>query len=258
MCIMIANVIDLFLFYLILTMIILHSDKVVYKSSIVAMANTCDKLSTDRLRRVQAVQESSKVSSLIPRSEDTFPQLTRKDVGLHSDIAYNSGCSYKLGRVSRMVKPAARGKIEYRNPINLDDDSSKNIEFHLVIYEKPENEDSGFRFKPGNIEIVKGKDILMNVNMSVNVENALMYTLESNDLKDLNDLVAQRLENRKKPKQRTPRASNPTPTATDSTPPNPIIQSDASGVIRMVVEPQANPDGLRRGLRVRTSKIYNS
>ena len=61
--------------------------------------------------------------------------MARWDVGLLTAVAFTdkSDNRFPIGRVQRMVKPASGEKIEYLRPVNIDEDSSQNVIFFLVL-----------------------------------------------------------------------------------------------------------------------------
>ena len=126
---------------------VLFSDKEVYKASVVVLLNDKpgERLSTGRLKQVKS--GSSDIGHV-----EMLPDQTRRDVLLHSDVAYLEGKTYQVGRVQRMIKPANRGKIEYRRPINLDEESNSNIILHIVSYKFNNSE---YMFSPGSIKIIE-------------------------------------------------------------------------------------------------------
>ena len=118
-----------------------------------------------------------------PKS-DFGNNLTRRDVGLVVTL-HVKDTEFLVGRVQRMVKPgASRGRIECRRPICLDDDSSFNIQCHLVTYKLIDGE---FVFCPGDVVIVSAKDIIMSV--TINICDNDRFKMDPCDMNDLNELM---------------------------------------------------------------------
>ena len=141
-----------------------------------------EKLSTDRLRRVQNKQDLTQASELASAVD------YRKEVGLHSDVSIfikdrGSNPTFKLGRIQRMVKPGNRsGKIEYKRPINLENEKDANVEVSLTVYSSGSPEGI-YIFCPGETAVFAAYNIIMGVKLNIQEDGT--FIIDVDDRKEL-------------------------------------------------------------------------
>ena len=140
----------------------------IHKSSLVSMLNCNggEKLSKDRLRRVQASKSFG--NTQVDQPSNIVNINHRKVIGLGLDIAVletsNKKYLHVFGRVQRLVKVKKRGKTEYKRPVDLDEQSKENIEVYVVLYEK---EDTQWCYCPGKTKVVQISNVIMGVELNV-------------------------------------------------------------------------------------------
>jgi hypothetical protein len=218
----------------------------VHKSTLASLLNStsAEKLSKDRLRRVRT-QAAPQAGIEHATSIDY-----RREMCLFSDVAIhikNRGrdAAFLLGRVQRMVKPSAnRGKIEYKRPINLDDQQHQNIEIHLTMYKQ--DDDSKFIFCPGDTRVFKAYTVIMGIQLSVQEDDSfLLLESDREELKQFLQIHG-----------RSERSTNRNSTSSGRIRQE-QEQMEDDGSLVLVVEPSASSSSCRRSQRTRRVVLFD-
>ena len=77
-----------------------------------------------------------------------------------------------------------QGRLEYRKPLKLDDESLSNIILHTVSYASVESE---FKFSPGVMKMINIKDVVTSVKLIV--QDNGNYVLDEGNEIALSDLI---------------------------------------------------------------------
>eukprot|EP00112_Aurelia_sp_Birch-Aquarium-sp1_P010292 Seg2203.8 transcript_id=Seg2203.8/GoldUCD/mRNA.D3Y31 product="hypothetical protein" protein_id=Seg2203.8/GoldUCD/D3Y31 len=223
----------------------------IHKSTLVSMLNSNDgeKLSKDRLRRVQASKSFGKTQ--VDQPSDIVNANHRKVIGLYSDIAVletsNKKYLHVFGRVQRLIKVNKRGKTEYKRPVDLDEHSKENIQVHVVVYEQEEMQ---WCYCPGRTKVVHISNVIMGVEL--NVKENDKYEANENDLKDLQKYINSKNEKRIK------RKHNNLETRQQTVETNNEIEQGSDGRVVVVAEPDVNLSGSRRSSRSRRCVVFDT
>lgn len=156
--------------------------------------------------------------------------------------AFIIGCIY--------IVRQGRGKIEYRKPVNIEDDVSQGLFFHIVPYTYDQSQNV-YSFNPGNVSVIRGKDIIMSVKLSERDDRS--YELSKSDSDNLDEF----LKPAPKPIQKPARKRKTTAPVSDNEEPSNAPSQTLTGMVRLVVEPEENTTGNRRSKRIKFSLIGN-
>lgn len=99
-----------------------------YKSTVVSSLNRGEKLSNDRLARVQSV------SFIEPPTIE--PSLPNDEVALFSDVIVRHKAKYTVGRIERMFRLDCSKKVELAHPVQM---TCQNIVVSLKVYNSADN-----------------------------------------------------------------------------------------------------------------------
>ena len=209
-----------------------------YKSSLVKLLNEdSTRLSKDRLTRV--------------RFRDTETRCPQQDVldtckylVLFHEYALLIEDSFKVIRVHRMMYIGGKKRVEYKNPVSLEDSPTlKNLEIICTFYREISK---GEYVQDGKSETVKADDILCHVNLIYD-DSKKIYVLPSAE----HDVIRENLSTESAPG---------TPTKKQKLPARASAQNSFDGTFVEVVQPteSSSSNGCRKSTRKRTIRHFLS